>query len=422
MQIGIYLDMVRCDQKPGQPVHIFKIPHYTIFDSGTFESGISDIGKINALTSLEEVCPSQSLIILEYAINSAMVLEVLLRVLANGRAFFHSFYSAIDAILLLLCIATLVLITTGCSNTQRDEAIVDTILLTIRNTVQLCRFAAMMQRNKRTLDSRAAKVDFTGLNHQPSQSSLAPSQFAADSEDDDGVLRPSRSSLQFVPSKPYDIPDNGERPNKRPSLLRQTATEQNESSMSAQSVYQSNCNRQDSSLGQLTRKFIALLRADPTADLDLNVAAVQLQVQKRRIYDITNVLEGVGLIEKNSKNHTTASTEYPLTQFLGFVSQDADPDSPFPNKADDSLHLEWLRDETSRLENQNCTFHDIEADIDHRTQRLFDDYGRYIYLSEADLLQQLRPPDNHMIVATNTPHNITIRTSTDDVSAILLLG
>ncbi|KAM3579941.1 hypothetical protein VKS41_007659 [Umbelopsis sp. WA50703] len=143
---------------------------------------------VSVILSLEEVCPSPSLIILEYAINSAMVLEVLLRILANGRAFFRSFYSAIDAILLLLCIATLVLITTGCSNTQRDEAIIDTILLTIRNTVQLCRFAAMIQRNKRTLDSRAAKVDFTGLNHQPSQSSLAPSQFAADSEDDDGVL------------------------------------------------------------------------------------------------------------------------------------------------------------------------------------------------------------------------------------------
>ena len=28
-----------------------------------------------------------------------------------------------------------------------------------------------------------------------------------------------------------------------------------------------------------------------------------LQVQKRRIYDITNVLEGIGLIEKTSKNH-----------------------------------------------------------------------------------------------------------------------
>jgi hypothetical protein len=28
-----------------------------------------------------------------------------------------------------------------------------------------------------------------------------------------------------------------------------------------------------------------------------------LQVQKRRIYDITNVLEGIGLIEKKSKNN-----------------------------------------------------------------------------------------------------------------------
>ena len=30
---------------------------------------------------------------------------------------------------------------------------------------------------------------------------------------------------------------------------------------------------------------------------------VLLQVQKRRIYDITNVLEGIGLIEKKSKNN-----------------------------------------------------------------------------------------------------------------------
>ena len=34
-----------------------------------------------------------------------------------------------------------------------------------------------------------------------------------------------------------------------------------------------------------------------------NCAAKQLKVQKRRIYDITNVLEGIRLIEKNSKNH-----------------------------------------------------------------------------------------------------------------------
>jgi len=60
--------------------------------------------------------------------------------------------------------------------------------------------------------------------------------------------------------------------------------------------------RYDSSLGLLTRKFTALIKSSITGSIDLNDAAIQLQVQKRRIYDITNVLEGVGLIEKRSKN------------------------------------------------------------------------------------------------------------------------
>ncbi|CAJ0864148.1 16923_t:CDS:2 [Entrophospora sp. SA101] len=61
--------------------------------------------------------------------------------------------------------------------------------------------------------------------------------------------------------------------------------------------------RYDSSLGLLTKKFVSLLKEAKDGDLDLNNAANELKVQKRRIYDITNVLEGIGLIEKNSKNH-----------------------------------------------------------------------------------------------------------------------
>lgn len=59
----------------------------------------------------------------------------------------------------------------------------------------------------------------------------------------------------------------------------------------------------ETSLGTLTRKFCDLLHASPDGVLDLNEAADTLSVQKRRIYDITNVLEGVGLISKASKNH-----------------------------------------------------------------------------------------------------------------------
>ncbi|KAL3845313.1 hypothetical protein ACJIZ3_002716 [Penstemon smallii] len=63
------------------------------------------------------------------------------------------------------------------------------------------------------------------------------------------------------------------------------------------------CCRYDSSLGLLTKKFIKLIQEAKDGILDLNKTAVVLEVQKRRIYDITNVLEGIGLIEKTTKNH-----------------------------------------------------------------------------------------------------------------------
>jgi len=60
--------------------------------------------------------------------------------------------------------------------------------------------------------------------------------------------------------------------------------------------------RHETSLGLLTTKFVSLFHSDPNGTVDLNKASQNLQVQKRRIYDITNVLEGVGLVEKKSKN------------------------------------------------------------------------------------------------------------------------
>ncbi|XP_028305509.1 transcription factor E2F4 [Gouania willdenowi] len=61
--------------------------------------------------------------------------------------------------------------------------------------------------------------------------------------------------------------------------------------------------RHEKSLGLLTTKFVTLLQEAKDGVLDLKAAADTLAVrQKRRIYDITNVLEGIGLIEKKSKN------------------------------------------------------------------------------------------------------------------------
>uniref|UniRef100_A0A667X998 E2F transcription factor 5 n=1 Tax=Myripristis murdjan TaxID=586833 RepID=A0A667X998_9TELE len=65
----------------------------------------------------------------------------------------------------------------------------------------------------------------------------------------------------------------------------------------------STSSRHEKSLGLLTMKFVSLIQEAKDGVLDLKVAADSLAVrQKRRIYDITNVLEGVGLIEKKNKN------------------------------------------------------------------------------------------------------------------------
>ena len=53
-------------------------------------------------------------------------------------------------------------------------------------------------------------------------------------------------------------------------------------------------------------------------ELDLNEAAGALGVQKRRIYDITNVLEGLGIVTKKSKNHVVCKCN---VQGFGYATQ-----------------------------------------------------------------------------------------------------
>uniref|UniRef100_A0A7N6BDD0 E2F/DP family winged-helix DNA-binding domain-containing protein n=1 Tax=Anabas testudineus TaxID=64144 RepID=A0A7N6BDD0_ANATE len=60
--------------------------------------------------------------------------------------------------------------------------------------------------------------------------------------------------------------------------------------------------RCDTSLGILTQRFAELLKCSANGVLDLNEVSQQLNAPKRRVYDVTNVLEGIQLIKKKSKN------------------------------------------------------------------------------------------------------------------------
>ncbi|XP_076016036.1 transcription factor E2F3-like [Genypterus blacodes] len=58
--------------------------------------------------------------------------------------------------------------------------------------------------------------------------------------------------------------------------------------------------RQDSSLHLLAQRFVKLLWFSVDGSMDLGMAAKELSAPRRRLYDITNVLQGIGLIQKTS--------------------------------------------------------------------------------------------------------------------------
>lgn len=56
--------------------------------------------------------------------------------------------------------------------------------------------------------------------------------------------------------------------------------------------------RSENSLYNLTRRFLKLISMSPDLNVSIHQASIELNVGKRRIYDITNVLEGLGLLSK----------------------------------------------------------------------------------------------------------------------------
>lgn len=92
--------------------------------------------------------------------------------------------------------------------------------------------------------------------------------------------------------------------------------------------------RQEKSLGNLATKFANLLRNSPDGVMHLNRATAMLAVkQKRRIYDITNVLEGIGLIEKKTKNQV---------RWRGVETSEDDKTAEMRSKLQEEIHtLKW---------------------------------------------------------------------------------
>ncbi|GLV34338.1 E2F transcription factor 1 [Carabus blaptoides fortunei] len=129
--------------------------------------------------------------------------------------------------------------------------------------------------------------------------------------------------------------------------------------------------RFEKSLGLLTTRFVSLLQKAKDGVLDLKVAADILAVrQKRRIYDITNVLEGIGLIEKKSKNSIQWKGAGPgcntqeIGEKLGHLKRELLKLEDYEQTLD--RHKQWIQ--------QSIT--NITEDIDN---------NKYLYVTDSDV-------------------------------------
>ncbi|XP_053315768.1 transcription factor E2F6 [Spea bombifrons] len=129
--------------------------------------------------------------------------------------------------------------------------------------------------------------------------------------------------------------------------------------------------RFDVSLFYLTRKFMDVIKAAPDGIVDLNDVAKLLGVRKRRVYDITNVLDGIQLIQKRSKNlvqwvgtdlnHT--GTEIPQQQRLrNDISDLTAMEEALDNLIKDCAHqLFTLTEDKSNKKFAYVTYKDIHS-------------------------------------------------------------
>lgn len=150
----------------------------------------------------------------------------------------------------------------------------------------------------------------------------------------------------------------------------------------------------------MTRKFVALIKSSPDFTLDLNEAVRILNVQKRRIYDITNVLEGIGYIEKKHKN---------TIKWVGIKSED--PDFKEENEQNKAI-IEELQEKDRELDLCLEKAQENLLKISREQESL-----NYAYLKYSDF-EHLENKDNFFIIKApkGSTLEVPLHGSNDDES------
>jgi len=165
-------------------------------------------------------------------------------------------------------------------------------------------------------------------------------------------------------------------------------------------------NRQINSLDELTKKFAKCVYSSESDKINLNNVMKRIKAKKRRIYDITNVLEaksifililyliiiiGIGLIEKDSKNQIRLKSD-----FYELYENNENNNLIELNEGDEQnndLRNEIIRSQRKALKNEINYLRQLIIDTDEKLSKEIQN-NKIINIENLDELLDLKSKSN----------------------------
>ena len=155
--------------------------------------------------------------------------------------------------------------------------------------------------------------------------------------------------------------------------------------------------RQENSLGELTKNFINYIRKSGRNTVNINELVKELKVKKRRIYDITNVLEGIGYVQKHAKNEISWIRTEVLNNFSNSLLYNLKQD--INNKKNEFLELEKIN------KSLDIEIEKIKDEFNLISQE--EDFNQYGYITFTDL-NDLSNNEKYDLLAIKAPKGTSI--------------
>lgn len=165
--------------------------------------------------------------------------------------------------------------------------------------------------------------------------------------------------------------------------------------------------RMENSLYTLTKKFLILLLESNNRKIDLNYASKKLNVHKRRIYDIVNILDGLNCLRKISTN---------IAQWVGedinlILNSDLDKENAIENESAKALD-DRENELCKQIDEMNEELNRIVVNKDN-TQFL---YVNFRELSHLHILK------NKTAFAVKAPHDASLESTEENNKFVLQMN